>query len=796
METFSIGQVDLACPLDADRAAAAILDDRGMVIGWNEKAQELLGYRARDVVRRPAARLLAVESEAGPPPSGSERPMTGTVVLRHRDGHQVSVWVQTCPVRQAGGVCWLLVGADRTLVRQWQMKQAILKGLFSQSPIGLAVCDTDQRLTWVNLAGDEMFAGLIGARVDRMLPDIEYLYGLDAENTTQAMDQILRTGEPLTALARARPPRAPERYRVMASTIFRLRDDAGEVLGLCNAFTDVTTRYNDQQRLLLLSEAGLHISGRLDITGIAAGLTDVCVPRFAEAVTVDIQDRLLHGEDTPVTTAVPPLTRVAQNAAQEQYLEAGAPPYAVHYPADSAQMHSWMTGQAVTGKISSAVPGADSPVGEPDDALTEQLFLPLRTPRTTMGLVTFLRSARHDPFGDADVSLAGELAARAAVSLDNAWRYAREQATALTLQQSLLPRELPSQTAVEVAHRYLPAQASAGVGGDWFDLVPLSGARVALVVGDVVGHGLQAAATMGRLRTTVQALAGLDLAPDELLARLDDLVSRTPSGQGGTAAAEDTIGASCLYAVYDPVTRLCGIARAGHLPPAIVLPDGTVRFADAPAGPPLGVGGLPFEMTEIELPEGSVLALFTDGLVESRVRDLDTGLQSLQDLLAHADLPLEQTCDRLIESLLHEDPEDDAAILLARINSLPENVVTTWQLAADPSVVADARALATDQLSAWDLEEAVFTTELIVSELVTNAIRYAAGPISLRLIRDRSLICEVSDTGFTSPHLRRAATDEEGGRGLFLVAQLTERWGTRYHQGGKTIWTEQRLAPW
>lgn len=766
-----------------------------MVIGWNEKARELLGYRAKDVVGLPAAQLLADENGARPGASVTDQPMTGTVILRHQDGHRVSFGIQACRVRQASGVGWLLVGAARTALSRWRMKQAILKGLFAQSPIGLAVYDTDQQLTWVNVAGDEVLAGLIGARADTMLPDVEYLSGLDDnDDTTRALERLLRTGEPLTTLTRARPPRDAERHHVWSSTIFRLRDETGEILGLCDAFTDVTTRYNDQQRLLLLSEAGLHISGRLDMTEIAAGLISVCVPRFAAAVTVDIEDPLLHGGESPFTTEVPALTRVAQNAIHERYLDADPPPYAVHYPAESAQTRSWTTGQAVTSKIRSATPAAGAPVSEPDDEPAEQLLVPLRTPRATIGMVTFLRSAQFDPFAEDDVSLAEELAARAAVSLDNAWRYAREHATALTLQQSLLPSGLPSQTAVEVAHRYLPARSSAGVGGDWFDLIPLSGTRVALVVGDVVGHGLQAAATMGRLRTTVRALANLDLAPDELLARLDDLVSQTPSAQEGPAAAEDTIGASCLYAVYDPVTRLCSIARAGHLPPAIVLPDGTVRLADAPAGPPLGVGGLPFETAEIELPEASVLALFTDGLVETRVRDLDTGLQRLQDLLAHPDLPLEKTCDRLVDALLHENPEDDAAILLARTHSLPEDAVTTWQLPPDPSVVADARALATDQLSAWNLEEAAFSTELIVSELVTNAIRYASGPISLRLIRDRSLICEVTDTGFTSPHLRRATNDEEGGRGLFLVAQCTERWGTRYHQGGKTIWAEQRLV--
>ncbi|MFD4835799.1 SpoIIE family protein phosphatase [Streptomyces uncialis] len=792
MEAFDINSIDLACPLDIGRAAVAVLDGRGTVTGWNDKAEELLGYRAVDVVGRPAARLLAGTGAPLPVIPATHEPMAGAAVLRHVDGHQMAVWMDACQVEQMGDECWLVVGVERAALRQWQLKQAILKGVFAQSPIGLAVYDTDQNLTWMNAAGDEVLAGLIGARADTMLPDVEYLERPDGKDTAQALEQLLNTGEPRSTLTRARPPRDAKSHHVWSSTAFRLSDESGVVLGLCEEFTDVTARYNDQQRLMLLGEAGARIAGSLDVTGIAAGLADVCVPRFAEAVVVDVLTPLLRGEEVPVGTAAPALTRVARTAAREEFQKAGPPPYPVHYPAESAPSRSLLTGQTVLSRIETGAVGIGHPVSEADDPLTEELLVPLRTPRATIGVVTFLRSARFDAFSDEDVDLAGELAARTAVSLDNAWRYAREHATALTLQQSLLPEAFAPHTAVDIAHRYLPARSSAGVGGDWFDLIPLSGARVALAVGDVVGHGLQAAATMGRLRTTVQALAHLDLAPEELLSRLDDLVGRTPSGQGRTAAAETTM-ASCLYAVYDPVTRLCSIARAGHLPPAIVLPDGTARFADAPAGPPLGVGGLPFETAEIELPEGSVLALFTDGLVETRTRDLDTGLQRLQDLLTHPDPSLEKTCDHLVQALLPKNPEDDAALLLARMHSLPKDTVATWQFAPDPGVVANARALTADQLAAWGLEDAVFTTELIVSELVTNAIRYAPGPIRLRLIRDRSLICEVSDSGFTSPHLRQASDDEEGGRGLFLVAQLTERWGARYHPAGKTIWAEQRL---
>lgn len=362
---------------------------------------------------------------------------------------------------------------------------------------------------------------------------------------------------------------------------------------------------------------------------------------------------------------------------------------------------------------------------------------------------------------------------------------------AVALQRSLLPRELPEQTAVEVAHRYLPARS--GVGGDWFDVLPLSGARVALVVGDVVGHGLHAAATMGRLRTAVHNFSALDLPPDELLTSLDDLVARLDHDAGADADGSGIIGATCLYAIYDPVSRRCSAARAGHPPPALVHPDGTVDFPDLPAGPPLGLGGLPFETAEFTVADGSQLVLYTDGLIEDRHRDIDIGLQRLRTALARPDRPPEQTCDAVLNALLPTTPDDDVALLIARTRGLNAEDVAIWDVPTDPTAVGDVRTAAAQQVTDWGLDDAAFTTELVLSELVTNAIRYADGPVQVRLLRDRSLICEVSDSSSTSPRLRRAATTDEGGRGLFLVAQLTERWGTRYTPNGKVIWTEQPL---
>ncbi|MFE4600659.1 SpoIIE family protein phosphatase [Kitasatospora indigofera] len=360
----------------------------------------------------------------------------------------------------------------------------------------------------------------------------------------------------------------------------------------------------------------------------------------------------------------------------------------------------------------------------------------------------------------------------------------------LSLQRSLLQHRPPARLAVETASRYLPADPAAGVGGDWFDVVPLSGARIALVVGDVVGHGIRASATMGRLRMAVRTLADVDLPPDELLTQLDDLILAEIE-EGFESPAE--IGATCLYAVYDPVTRQLALASAGHPAPLLVTPDATIRTVDLVPGPPLGVGGVPFEATGLHLPEGSLLVLYTDGLIETRRRSIDTGLSMLTDELANPGPSLEETCDRLVDALLPHHPEDDAALLVARTHALAPSNVVSRELPADPAVVAEARRWAVDQLGRWNLADTAFTTELVVSELLTNAIRYARPPLELRLIHNAGLICEVSDGSSTSPHPHRARALDEGGRGLFMVGQLTSRWGTRHTRTGKTVWAEQPI---
>ncbi|MFR9795290.1 SpoIIE family protein phosphatase [Streptomyces sp. MS06] len=554
-----------------------------------------------------------------------------------------------------------------------------------------------------------------------------------------------------------------------------------------------------RRRLKLLYDATGGIGTTLNVTRTAEELAQVAVPRFADFLSVDLAEPVLRGDEPgangTVTSSGTPMRRVALSGIRDD-----APLFAVGdlitFVPSSPQARSVESGQAVMVPRLRDSPGwqaidparASSVI---DYGIHSLVAAPLSARGVLLGVVTFWRSEKPEPFEPDDLALAAELAARAAVSLDNARRYTREHGMAVALQRRLLPRALPEQNAVEAASRYLPAQE--GASGDWFDVIPLPGARIALVIGDVVGHGVHAAATMGQLRMAAHNFSSLDLAPDELLRHLDELVTLIDLDVIAAGDKTTVTGATCLYAIYDSVSGNCAIARAGHLKPALARPDGTVEFLDVPAGIPLGVGGLPFESAEFRLPEGSRLVLFTDGLVERRDQDIDDGLRLLRETLARADPLPEQTCAAVLDALHPQPQTDDIALLVARTRVLGAGQVAEWDVESDPAALHQVRADLSARLVEWQLEDLVDTTELIVSELITNAMNHAVGPIKMRLIRDHTLTCEVSDHSSTSPHLRYAATMDEGGRGLFLVAQCSERWGTRYTDDGKVIWAEQTV---
>jgi len=787
--------------------ATAVVDGRGSILTWNAGAQRLLGYAAGDVVGRPAAPLLASALPASARRCLAERrDWNGEISLRHRDGGQVDLELLAHPSQGSdGSLRWVLVtlADSRPLagMHPAQSDAPYMDWAFTQSPFALAIHDRDLLCLRVNDRMCQMFGltedELRGRRLTDVLPGPQY------RALERYMHQVLDTGEPTHRETYRRVP-GETRERGWSVSVSPLKDQDGRTQAVWIGVLNITEQYAARQRLTLLNQAGTHIGTTLDVTKTAQELADMAVPRFADLAVVDLIDAVLSGDEPnpgPLTGTVA-LRRVAHQSIFEGVPEAVIKPGDVDvHPEFFPSARCLATGKAILTGVND--PTFMSATGHnPARAATIRkyglhsvLSVPIRARGVTLGVAVFVRGQRPEPFEHDDVLLAEEFTARAAVSLDNARRYTRERTTALALQRSLLPQRLPEQSAVEVASRYLPASAHAGVGGDWFDVIPLSGARVALVVGDVVGHGIHASATMGRLRTAVRTLADVDLPPDELLTRLDDLVSRL-SADADADNGDDTendVGATCLYAVYDPVSRRCNLARAGHLLPVLVTPDGAVGFLDLPAGPPLGLGGLPFESIEIELPAGSVLALYTDGLIESRDYDIDLGLERLRRALTRSVPSLETTCDNVLAAVLPDRPADDVALLVARTHALEGDRVATWDLPADPAIVADTRRQVAARLAGWGLDDAAFVTGLVVSELVTNAIRHAGSPIQLRLIRDRTLICEVSDGSSTAPHLRRARAFDEGGRGLLLVSQLTQRWGTRQTPHGKTIWAEQAL---
>ncbi|WP_107426049.1 ATP-binding SpoIIE family protein phosphatase, partial [Streptomyces milbemycinicus] len=624
----------------------------------------------------------------------------------------------------------------------------------------------------------------------------------DAEAADTALHRVLTTGVPVIGHEqRTRPPRIPGRQRYTSLSAVRLEGIHGRPTGVATLVTDTGGRYRSHQRHLdLLHQASAHIGRSLDVKRTAQDLVDVLVPALGDVAWVNVAEAVFDGDEPPklVGAGDPHLRRTAIASAGPRLgalLQPGAaiPPYR-----DTPGLRRLQHGGAVIIDPARAVALVNS--AEPIQRFVPEhghsgMWAPLFARGLVLGTVTLWRTGEAEPFEQDDADLLTEITSRAALSVDNARRYTREHRAAVALQQRLLPRTTTDTAAAETVGHYLPAAGGAEVSGDWFDAIPLPSLRAAFVVGDVVGRGLHATATMSSLRTAVYTLADLEMDPDELLTHLDDLVTHLATETDQTH--QDAIGATCLYARYDPVSRRCTMASAGHPPPILIQPDGTVRLLDLAPGPPLGVGGMPFETTTLELDPGSVLALYTDGLIEGADHDPAAGLRRLIDrLTAHSRQggSLDVLGRAVLDDVADPSPRDDIALLLVHVRALAPDATAVWEFPADPAVVTEARNAVTRQLGAWGLDEAVFTTELIVSELVTNAIRYAGGPVGLRLIRHDSLICEITDPSNTQPRLRRARTTDEGGRGLFLVAQLAGRWGSRYGQSGKTIWAEQSLA--
>ncbi|MFJ3309974.1 SpoIIE family protein phosphatase [Streptomyces sp. NPDC086549] len=785
-------------------SATATVDDRGMVTGWSDGARRLLGYQPPEVLGHQAVRLLAdVPGEAAGRvyrEAAAYGRWGGTVALRHRDGHRIErqVLAHRRTPHGAGGTEWLIVSAV-TGPSHPDRDRALGEWAFDRSPCVMAVFDQDLRLVRASAGMEHALSVTAETMRGLRLPDIvPHPASHEAE---RRMRSVLEDGEPQDAPVCLDPidPQRPWQARLIP-----LNDSTGQIRAVHLVAHSHPSEDLIRRRMRLLSDAGRDIGTSSDTHRTAQELADVAVPRLADTCTIDLLDAPRHGEPPPSWSAIGlPLSRAAVRSVTDQHPSPRPAGRARRCPAWSPPAQCLVKGR---GAVLSVDEDAITRWAQEDpeaawirDSRTHSLMVvPIRAAGTSFGVALFGRHDHPDPFDSDDLWLAEQLAAKAAMSIHSARRPKRQHTTTMALQRSLLPQILPEQGAMDIATRYLPSVSQAGVGGDWFDVIPLSGTRVALVVGDVVGHGIRASATMGRVRTAVRTLADVDLPPDELLSHLDDLVIHLSAEEAGADNATETaggVGTTCLYAVYDPVSRHCALARAGHPPPAVVTPGGAVRFLDVPPGPPLGLGGLPFEVFETELPEGSLIALYTNGLLETRDHDIDDALDNMFAALAHPAESLDALCDRVLTSMLTHRPDDDIALLIARTKALDTDRVATWELPFDPATVADARRQATEQLTAWHLDEAVFVTELVVSELVTNAIRYGRPPIRLRLIHDHhTLTCEVFDSSNTAPHMRRARTFDEGGRGLLLVGQLTQRWGTRHTSVGKTVWAEQFLT--
>ncbi|WP_443065463.1 SpoIIE family protein phosphatase [Streptomyces sp. NBC_00536] len=599
--------------------------------------------------------------------------------------------------------------------------------------------------------------------------------------------------------------------------------------GGLSGLPDTGAARREGDRLRFVGAATRRIARGIDLDEIVLGLCRATVPTFSDAILVYLRDPLPVGDERPVgpvvlrlrrTDRLRPIDDLTDALRGADTIGAGLDLSAVtgaggeldfsqlalvgpQGDLPAAELCEIRSGGALAEVLRGVRPvfgssaaaraalpellGADHPVPRGQRAI----LAPLRGRRRVIGAAVFLRTPDRPAFEQNDLLVAAQLATHTALGIDKAVLYGREAYIADELQRTMLPDSLPQPTGVRLASRYLPAAETARVGGDWYDAIPLPGSRVALVVGDVMGHSMTSAAIMGQLRTTAQTLAQLDLPPAEVLHHLDEQAQRLGSDRMAT----------CLYAVYDPVSHRITIANAGHPPPVLLHLGGRAEVLRVPPGAPIGVGGVDFEAVELDAPAGATLLLYTDGLVESRLRDVWTGIEQLRERLATtAQLtgldhppPLEALCDDVLDMLGPGDRDDDIALLAARFDGIAPSDVAYWFLDPEETAPGRARRFARRALTRWGLEELSDSLELLVSEVVTNAVRYAERPVTLRLLRTDVLRCEVGDDSPQLPRQRRARDTDEGGRGLFLVNRMARRWGATRLSSGKVVWFELAL---
>ncbi|GGY96563.1 GAF domain-containing protein [Streptomyces nitrosporeus] len=749
-----------------------VVDGAGTVTGWSPEAERRFGLTSAEAEGRRMADVLARGR-------------------RSEGGGKGAEGLRLLPLE---GADWEVraAGQDGTA-----LGRALLDVLFTQGHVRVYVLDPD--LTVLRVSDPTEDGAVADRRVGRPFGDAAGFE--DRRRVHRYLKEVLDTGTPgVERSFRARPESRGGRWRTISLTASRLQEGhgagpgaEGRILGLAVCATDITERTRRQGRDEALAAVREKVGSTLDVEATCRLLVDALVPGYADVGTVEVVDSVLRGENPrtgPLDRGVP-LRRGA-------YAGSEAP---AHPVGDVRAVPPGTPYQrALTDLRARVVPLAELPWADADPARARSvrsigahsmLLAPLSLRGAVLGLISLYRCGDSEPFTEEDVPAAAAMASRTALGIDNARRYVREYTIASTLQRRLLPQRPAAQPAVETGHLLLPG----GGSGCWFDTISLSGARTGLVIGEVAEHGIHAATAMGQLRTAIQALAPLDLEPDELLARLYDTAARLAEERAQLPPSDplhrERLTATCAYAVYDPFAETCTIASAGHPAPLVVGPDSRSYIAGLPVGPPLGtVDREPVAASTFPLREGSLLALYSSALQSHA--EPSSGV--LRQAFARPERPLRELCDEA-SYVLPDTPEiRGAALLLARTRAMPADRYGAWELPYDKTAPATARRLTHKRLSDWQLDgDTGEATELIVSELVTNAVRYGRPPVELRLILDRGLTCEIRDGSTTAPHMKYAGAVDEGGRGLFIISQLATLWGTRYASEGKTVWSEQAL---
>ncbi|WP_181139122.1 SpoIIE family protein phosphatase [Streptomyces sp. Ru72] len=749
----------------ASGAVLARITGDGRIVEWSGRAEALLGRSRSEAEGRTITALL------------SRTPSIAEALDR----------VSVRPVLSGTELTWEV--REERGAGDARRDHALLRTLFTHSPVALYVLDHDLRV----LCSRDERREAVAPDAAPGAPDFPTALGLeDPERERAVARQVLDTGEPaLQRLVRAVPAGGTGRPVSQSLSYVRLEGLDGEVLGLVASALDVTDRERALNRLRLLEKVRASVGTQLEVASVCRELADAVVPAFTGIAVVEVIDDVIRGDEPPLAPvdSEVPLRRTAFRGLVSAHAvgDVRRLPEGTPYSRVLHDLRPRLVTVTEDSRWLAADPARANAITLSD--AHSLIVAPLTVRGQALGVVSFYRHRDEGPFDEDDIALASDVCAHAALCIDNARRFTYERTIAATVKRRLLPQRPSIPRTLDVASMHIPGP---GGGGAWFDVIELAGGRTLLVHGDVTGRGVGTATTMGQLRTVIHALAALDLEPDELIARLSDtavqLAAERTRLPAGDPLHREPLTASCLIAVYDAVDHTCTMARAGLAEPYLVMPGGDGADVSAPGGPVLaGADRSPFPVTAFSMPSGSILAVGNEDLLQT--------VDGLRDLLREGrDLPLDDLADALAYEL-RDRHETEKLILLARARGLPGERVLTVPLAEDLSAVPAARAAARRRLREWSVDgDDAFTTELIVSELVANALRYGAPPYRLRLILDERLTSEVRDAGMSAPHLKHARQMDESGRGLFIVAGVADGWGVRLHDHGKTVWARQTLS--